>query len=490
MLSKLRNATISRDKKINKETGRAPYGERSDAFTLVEVIIAMAIIAIAGVMCVSAFMTIIRLETRETNTRFASENVEGRIAGGGGETTSAASIIKLGGFDITATVDSYSDTVGSADANRPDGDTGDVGMGDVGTSGSRNYTVLRDSGEPSQTPLPIFFGDGADAFQAKGHAEPTGSDGSKMEVTITTTGRYSVEVWGACGGGEDLSGTKGANYAGGGKGGYAFGEVNLNKGDKLYLYAGGVGVRYQLDPGKIGRRSGGSNGGGDVYTSHGTSGGGASDVRVNSDDLYSRIIVAGGGGGGGYSTSLDTVGVMSGGNAGGEWADHASSYEIYQKNGNTYVRGQGGTQSEGGTYNTSDGQYNPPYYNNVATEGKFGAGELGVGSNIGGGGGGGGWYGGSGGAVNGGGGGSSWIYTVKTLNNWKSKNNNDAKNYKLGSEYMLKNAKLLPDGNTLERIPDPLDTNFDPDNPARAGNTITGNNRGGFVRVIYLGESL
>jgi prepilin-type N-terminal cleavage/methylation domain-containing protein len=108
-----------------------------EAMTLVEVMVAMAIIAIVAVMCVSAFMTVIGSETRETNTRLASEEAEAQIAAGA--TTAAIIItdaaIEIGGFEIPAEVHTYTVTKGAADAIVTEN-------GEIDVSGSRSYSVL------------------------------------------------------------------------------------------------------------------------------------------------------------------------------------------------------------------------------------------------------------------------------------------------------------------------------------------------------------
>lgn len=68
---------------------------------------------------------------------------------------------------------------------------------------------------------------------------------------------------------------------------------------------------------------GGFNGGGDTgignssdITTTAGSGGGGTDIRLNTDSLYARVIVAGGGGGGGYNGNGGAGGGASGIRAG------------------------------------------------------------------------------------------------------------------------------------------------------------------------------
>lgn len=84
-----------------------------------------------------------------------------------------------------------------------------------------------------------------------------------------------IECWGA--------------YAHGGKGGFSKGEKTFYNNDVIYCYCGGIGRQNE----------GGFNGGGDAVRTSSNSraygGGGATDIRLNVDDLYNRFIVAGGG---------------------------------------------------------------------------------------------------------------------------------------------------------------------------------------------------
>lgn len=187
------------------------------------------------------------------------------------------------------------------------------------------------------------------------------------------TGIYSIELWGAQGGG--------TTSLIGGRGGYTKGEIKLNKDDKLYIYVGAT----------TSTGTGGYNGGGTaVGTVYG--GGGATDIRTVPGtwnefySLKSRIMVAAGGGGYGMSY----VGGYGGGLTGG--------------NGSGNEPGYGGSQTAGGKAVANGGSN---------TAGKFGIGGTGSWSNEKLGGGGGGYYGGSsGGGTNNngsGGGGSSYI---------------------------------------------------------------------------------
>ncbi|NLZ95747.1 MAG: hypothetical protein GX921_07990, partial [Bacteroidales bacterium] len=73
------------------------------------------------------------------------------------------------------------------------------------------------------------------------------------------------------------------------------GTINLKSNTKIYARVGGMG-QVATDTEKT---KGGFNCGGDakIHTDPPSSGGGTSDIRIYSDDLWHRIIVAGGGGG-------------------------------------------------------------------------------------------------------------------------------------------------------------------------------------------------
>lgn len=181
----------------------------------------------------------------------------------------------------------------------------------------------------------------------------------------------------------------------GGYGGYAYGIITLKKPTTMYLVTG---------------TQSGFNGGGKkaTYTSssritYAGSGGGASDIRIGTNDLNHRVIVAGGGGGsaGGSDLTLKRGGGPSG----------ASPNALYQA-----------TQSTAGT-NGSFGQGA-----NASNSSTYGYGP---------GGGGGGWYGGGAGsnsvndtAANGGG--SGYVLTSSS---------HQPTGYALGSEYYLINTR-------------------------------------------------
>jgi hypothetical protein len=183
------------------------------------------------------------------------------------------------------------------------------------------------------TPITIY-GSGFSDFSA---ATPINFNytGACVPHTISQTGTYRLETWGASGG-------NAGTYAGG-RGGYAVGYVRLTQGTIIHVCVGGAGQQAA----RLNNASfpGGFNGGrGAVRGDNGNgketaSGGGATDIRIGINSLYARAIVAGGGGGGvGYNTTPLNVG-MIGGFGGGLSGGAATGYNP----------GSGATQIAGGT---------------------------------------------------------------------------------------------------------------------------------------------
>ena len=274
---------------------------------------------------------------------------------------------------------------------------------------------------------------------------------STRSKTIEVAGYYKLEVWGASGG----SGSNGS-YAGG-KGGYSYGTVHLNKGDVLYVYTGGQGNNGGTTSSI---KSGGYNGGGASGYYRAGSGGGGSDIRINSTSTYARVIVAGGGGGASSYTNY------TGGAGGGTSGSAGKGYSSY------YARG--GTQTSGGAAGS---------YTSATTKGSSGSFYSGgaapstANTNNRSGGGGGGWYGGGGGsyysstryyyyAASGGGGGSGFVYTSTA---------SKPSSYLLAASYQLSNASTRA-GNTSFTSP--------------TGTSETGHSGNGYAKVTYVGQSL
>jgi len=219
--------------------------------------------------------------------------------------------------------------------------------------------------------------------------------GNYQSWTVPNTGSYKLETWGSSGGS--------ISTGIGGNGGYTYGQINLNKGQILYLYVGQQGTSgYSAN--------GGWNGGGSSSGGNGpnvASGGGSTDIRTisgtwnNISSLQSRIIVAGGGGGGSnYNVAC------KGGDGGGLAGQNGQKNSMYS----TTTFGYGGTQITGGLSPNGVG------------------GGLGYGGASSTGGGGSGYYGGgSGQYLSSGGGGSSYTGTLQNSGTTSGSNTGNGK---------------------------------------------------------------
>jgi hypothetical protein len=226
----------------------------------------------------------------------------------------------------------------------------------------------------------------------------------KADELYLGPGHYQLEVWGACGG--FYASTRGL-------GGYARGTITLRERTKVFVRVGSQGS----DSGG-GNGYQGCNGGGYGWRC----GGGATDIRLINDSLYSRVIVAGGGGGT-SDQSYDAGGHgggLNGGSGGG--SGYSGAYA-----------GRGGGQSTETTA-CADGTLN------TCPKGTFGYGGNTTGNWASGGGG---WFGGS--ASNyeyGGGGGSGYVFTSSSAK---------VTGYLLGEEYYLSNTSLLSGSQSFPR---------------------------------------
>ncbi len=167
--------------------------------------------------------------------------------------------------------------------------------------------------------------------------------GSPDEFIAPINGIYKLEVWGAQGGSYNSTNCQG------GKGGYAYGNIKLNKGEKLYVVVGGAGI----GDGSHTYRAGGYNGGGNATSdkdgnTRQSSGGGATHIATEtgllselSEKRDSILIVAGGGGGGAANVA---AGCTAGGTGGGEKGGDGNRLDYNGR----YFMGLGGTQDAGG----------------------------------------------------------------------------------------------------------------------------------------------
>ena len=260
--------------------------------------------------------------------------------------------------------------------------------------------------------------------------------GSVQSKTLKP-GTYTIECWGGQGGTY-------SSYIGG-YGGYSKGTITLTEATTVYISVGGAGSSSST--------TAGFNGGGTGISS-GRGGGGATDVRIGQNSLYSRVIVAGGGGGAGVTSANANPCGCGGGEYGGDgyYNDTTGSYTIGQNR-----CGGSASQTAGGkTWSTS-------------TQATFGQGGNASGYSCGGGGGG--WYGG-GGAYDSdsdsdgrwGGGGSGYVYTSSTAKNYPN-------GCLLNSTHYLTNAQTIA-GNTSFTSP--------------TGSAETGHTGSGFCRITNL----
>lgn len=260
--------------------------------------------------------------------------------------------------------------------------------------------------------------------------------GSVQTATLTP-GTYTIECWGGQGG----------TYSGciGGYGGYSKGTITLTKTTTVYVSVGGAGSSSST--------AAGFNGGGTgIYSGRG--GGGATDVRIGQNSLYSRVIVAGGGGGAGVASANANPCGCGGGEYGGDG--------YYNNTTGSYTAGQ--NRSGGSASQTAGG-----ITWSTGTQATFGQGGNASGYSCGGGGGG--WYGG-GGAYDSdsdsdgrwGGGGSGYVYTSSTAKNYPN-------GCLLNSTHYLTNAQTIA-GNTSFTSP--------------TGSAETGHTGSGFCRITNL----
>ena len=260
--------------------------------------------------------------------------------------------------------------------------------------------------------------------------------GSVQSKTLKP-GTYTIECWGGQGGTY-------SSYIGG-YGGYSKGTITLTEATTVYISVGGAGSSSST--------TAGFNGGGTGISS-GRGGGGATDVRIGQNSLYSRVIVAGGGGGAGVTSANANPCGCGGGEYGGDgyYNDTTGSYTT-----GTGRCGGSASQTAGGiTWSTG-------------TQATFGQGGNASGYSCGGGGGG--WYGG-GGAYDSdsdsdgrwGGGGSGYVYTSATAKNYPN-------GCLLNSTHYLTNAQTIS-GNKSFKSP--------------TGKNETGHTGNGFCRITNL----
>lgn len=179
--------------------------------------------------------------------------------------------------------------------------------------------------------------------------------GNEQTFTVPCNGTYKLETWGAEGGNIDTSRL-------GGYGGYSTGNINLIKGNILYVNVGGQGKSVTGLQKAI---EGGYNGGGNAITSYNnaecisSSGGGATHIATNSGILSSLennknsiLIVSGAGGGYYYDPIAIKWGTKVVGHSGGYQGTDSQDYRGSYTN---IVTGSGATQSGGNVFGKGAG---------------------------------------------------------------------------------------------------------------------------------------
>lgn len=316
--------------------------------------------------------------------------------------------------------------------------------GSVGTEVNRTYTLTytytKDGKEMDQKVRRVLVLDDSFVYDYTGDVQ---------EFTAPQSGSYKIELWGAQGG------TTNGSYPGG-KGAYTSGEIDLTKGDKLYIYVG------EQPKSNTGGYNGGGNG-----TSGYAGGGGATDVRLSSGNwkdatgLRNRLMVAAGGSGG-YHFSQNP-GFSVAGAPGGTLSGLSTAVS------NTCLP-KGGTQTAGGTcdsYSAVSGGFG---------FGGNGAGDTGAKASSGGGSG---YYGGAGrydrdSSKSAGGSGSSFISGYNGCNAVKQNGTpSGSPNHYSGK--VFRNGQMIA-GNS--GLPNP-----------RGSGTITGNSGNGYARITLVSVS-
>jgi hypothetical protein len=238
---------------------------------------------------------------------------------------------------------------------------------------------------------------GSAASQASG-SQTFNYNGGVQTFTAPSTGTYTLEVWGAKGGG-------GSNcYGSGGNGGYSKGDVTLTAGQTIYLVLGQQGFQSSSMNAYNGGGAGNPNGNDPGYT-----GGGATHIATANGTLSSLsgnqnsvLLVAGGGGGAAGGTCVCQY--QGNGGAGGGLS--GASGTCSANDCGYRPAGSGGTQNTGGNSQSPS----------IASGFGLGAtSSTNTGDCIQGGGGGGGWYGGGAGGYAGGGGGGGSGYVAPSL---------------------------------------------------------------------------
>lgn len=171
---------------------------------------------------------------------------------------------------------------------------------------------------------------------------------------VPADGIYNLEVWGAQGGFGKINGNRG------GFGAYSTGKIVLKKGNKLYIYVGGIGETSSKKENNVKGKAGYNGGGAGMSTTgkYGSGGGGATHIAFKVGQLKTLenskedIIIISGGGGAGFNHGSDSLSTI-GGSAGG-YMGTGSNPGTQTSGGGSFGLGQtstgGGSGGGGGLY--------------------------------------------------------------------------------------------------------------------------------------------
>ena len=357
--------------------------KKNKGFTLIELLAVIVILAILMVIAVPKILDVIessRTSAAESSIKLIKEGIKTNVA---------AAELTTNPFTKTDECYLFDFDTPNANVNNLDIENKEKTGGSIKLCNGKFFddTLTFDGSSSSSSSHEVAIGTTYTYDEAKEYTQ-----------TITETGTYKLEVWGAQGGSVN-------NADIGGYGGYSVGEIRLTKNTKIYINVGGQGT--YVNSQSYSEASGGYNGGGKGISAYewGTissgSGGGATHIALDSGELSTlsahatdgRILIVAGGGGGSayYGSTLHG----SGGSGGGKVGENGT-YTV----GSTY--GIGGSQTAAGylSENPTLGlasfgkgadtftNNNTNYYGGAGGGGYYGGGASGAGYDTAGGGGG------------------------------------------------------------------------------------------------------
>ena len=279
--------------------------KKNKGFTLIELLAVIVILAVLMVIAVPKILNVIE------NSRNSAANSSIKLIKDGIKTNVAAAEL---------TTNPYTKTDGCYlfDFDTPNENVNNLTIENKEKAGG---SIKLCNGKFSDDTLTF---DGSSSSSSSSHTVAIGTtytydEAKEYTQTITETGIYKLEVWGAQGGSYD------STYHGG-YGGYSIGEIRLTKNTKIYINVGGQGSCSSTTA------AGGYNGGGSSRAGRNNfgsfcSGAGATHIALDSGELSGlsahatdgRILIVSGGGGGAihYYDASTYNGYGSGGSGGG-----------------------------------------------------------------------------------------------------------------------------------------------------------------------------